>query len=469
MRVSRVKLRHSAAAPAFSLAEMMIALVILGFGLLVIGAALPVGLKYTRDTIERGTGEAAAEYALDVLERCIRLRRDLKASATATAPAYYSDLFVPRRDTTVTPERRTFPDHDYEPLIKVRPFVPPTFNLADDPDVDSLPSDLAPSVYRDVEAAVAEWVTRLLPLDAVFLEYDEPEWSSRPWTATLLPSVANVYPPVQAEGTWSAYEFVPAMGGHQETVNPVTELARRRAIQRDITWLAFYRRVSYADGSDPLLYEFIALAIRRPRGVAGGGGQLGFASFNPAGMISPRPGLAAGARGTPLITPTPVPWLGTFTRLPLVPDTAYAGADRVLDPDFLDPPELRFECHKDLFEVLMPGSIFIPAVNCDRPTGLGAAPTAGPRLAGFVPHAPNTLPIYEVTRSADLGGENYEIVVKNNGYYPWVRATGSTADWPVWVIPPAITGWQPDGTPIFDDRSPVLSVARRIVRLAEVP
>ncbi len=458
MRVSRVKLRHSAAAPAFSLAEMMIALVILGFGLLVIGAALPVGLKYTRDTIERGTGEAAAEYALDVLERCIRLRRDLRDSGGART--YYSDLFVPR-EPTVGLTNYTLPRDEYEPLIKVRPFVPPTFDLSLAPDVDSLPSDLAPSVYRDVESAIAEWVGSLPPAAPKFLEYDEPLVSSRPWTATLLPSVANVYPPVQAEETRSAYDYLPTMGGQPYAV---THLARRRAAERNVVWLAFYRRVSYADGSDPLLYEFIALAIRRPRGVAGGGGQLGFASFPPAGMISPRPGLAAGARGTPLITPTPVPWLGTFTRLPLIPDTAYEGPDRVLDPNFLDPPELRFECHRDLAKVLPPGSIFIPAANCDRPDAL-----SGVQLAGFVPHAPNTLPIYEVTRSAYLGGDDYEIVVKNNGFYPWVRATGSTADWPVWVIPPAITGWQPDGTPIFDDRSPVLSVARRIVRLAEVP
>ncbi|HRT42642.1 MAG TPA: prepilin-type N-terminal cleavage/methylation domain-containing protein, partial [Phycisphaerae bacterium] len=80
---------------AFSLAEMMIALVILGFGLLVIGAALPVGLQYERDMIDRATGQAAAEYALDVIEQRIRLVRD-PYDETLGKPSNYADIFQPR-------------------------------------------------------------------------------------------------------------------------------------------------------------------------------------------------------------------------------------------------------------------------------------------------------------------------------------------------------------------------------------
>ena len=77
-----------------------------------------------------------------------------------------------------------------------------------------------------------------------------------------------------------------------------------------------------------------------------------------------------------------------------------------------------------------PGSILIPAVNDDWPSAIQDSMTAGPdRYAGFVPHAPNALPIYEVESVELRGNGNYDVIVKNNGFYPWT-IDGNAARWP---------------------------------------
>src|SRR5512140_928880 len=81
----------------FSLAELMIALGVLAMGLLVIGAALPVGIQYSRDTINQATGQAAVSYALDLIEAHIAIERsvgrlNLGVPTLVKAPS----IFVPR-------------------------------------------------------------------------------------------------------------------------------------------------------------------------------------------------------------------------------------------------------------------------------------------------------------------------------------------------------------------------------------
>ena len=68
-------------------------------------------------------------------------------------------------------------------------------------------------------------------------------------------------------------------------------------------------------------------------------------------------------------------------------------------------------------------------------------------------------------------------MVKYNGYYPVVNGSSppgswgppAAQNWPVWVIPPASEGVDASGNPIFDNHSPILAVARRYVKLREVP
>ena len=104
---------------AFSLVELMIAMIILFFGLLVIGAALPVGMDYTRKTTEASIGEDATKYALDVLAGQIRMSRKI----------FRESIFRPRDgDTPISDPNGVEPDNypllpGYIPVFKVRPFV----------------------------------------------------------------------------------------------------------------------------------------------------------------------------------------------------------------------------------------------------------------------------------------------------------------------------------------------------------
>ena len=166
----------------------------------------------------------------------------------------------------------------------------------------------------------------------------------------------------------------------------------------------------------------------------------------------------------------PVPWLVVFQALPVPPVffTDGQSGDRFFDTSFPgDAPTLRFTCTQEVGRLLPEGSILIPAVNDDRPGGTQPPPPPAPnRFAGFVPHAPDALPIYEVVERPD----EFTVIVKNNGFYPWVNtATGCGAQhWPVWVIPPAFRERDSTGQPVFERRSPILAVARRYIRLREI-
>ncbi|RMF72898.1 MAG: type II secretion system protein, partial [Planctomycetota bacterium] len=125
---------------AFSLAELMIALVILGIGLLFIAAALPVGVEYAKRNVDRAAAEAAGVYAANTIEQYVRTSRLLVDSAYLqfnVTPVPRTDAifrprwlppgasvdplnFVPRVDLS-DPDPANW--IDYEPLIKVRPFV----------------------------------------------------------------------------------------------------------------------------------------------------------------------------------------------------------------------------------------------------------------------------------------------------------------------------------------------------------
>jgi len=114
------------------------------------------------------------------------------------------------------------------------------------------------------------------------------------------------------------------------------------------------------------------------------------------------------------------------------------------------------------------GSVFIPARN-DRLSRLDAGQTH------FGPLTRTGWPIYEVVSRPD----ETTVVVKYNGYFPvygeannpsnpstWRRAPA--ARWPVWVIPPAsedVVGSGSSARPVFTNKSPILAVARRYIRL----
>ncbi len=471
--------------PAFSLAELMIAIVILGLGLLFIAAALPVGLSYTRDTLDLAAGEAASEYALDTVEQCLRTSHNLVKPIIFPPQPRLDNLFRPRQN--IGPNYPLAP-RDPEPWIKVRPLV--MTNVVYGP-TGGPPSKGDEITYDTENATIAPWfpfagVNILLGLEKT--QYDAVAGRLRLGTYPMffpafpgfpgLPSVARVYPPITPDWPFTTTNFFVDLADGVLTPRPVLTPTlggseTLKALERRVVWTAFYRRLLYPqpgpDGSfgtlddiagDPLLYEVIVLVVRRPSV-----DHRFPIQDNSAG--NPAQPLAATVAGSEVLAPEP--WLVTFDpnwslppQPPLVVGTDYANTpDRPLLPAFSERPTLTFRCTREVGILLPVGSIFIPAVNDDWPRR-----TAALRRAGFVPHAPDALPIYEVVERPD----EFTVIVKNNGFYPWIDiATGQTpANWPVWVIPPAFRERDSTGQPVYERRSPILAIARRYIRLREI-
>jgi hypothetical protein len=502
----------------------MIALVILGLGLLFIAAALPVGLEYTRQTVDMGTAEAVGQYALEQLELTLRTSRDLYhhglAESLPAGPGIVrrlDNLHRPRNMVALAGANPTYPLREtYEPLIKVRPLAMGNVGMS----AVSLPED-SPGPERgaelvdNAELAISVYLSSVWGLpsnDPTVLrrEYEFPYDGSENWSDSLslvnhpvLPGLARVYPPADAVTTFSAEDFFdnedeyPRYQARSSTLE-IDRLRRERqkVIERRVAWTAFYRRLSYRGergpdnawytnddvAANPLLYELIVIVTRRtsvnhrfPRQAFNTGGLQDFEQ--PQALNTAQPGDRVGADRL-----APMPWLVTFDNsseaLPLlVAETDYHALhpdasntnyeERVLLPDnFTDPPTLTFRCTREVGVLLPVGSVFIPAVNDQRYVPPPAGP---PQQVGFVPSAPESLPIYEVVERPD----DTSIVVKNNGYYPWLNPGGGSLDashWPVWVIPPAFIEREPgsNGQPIYERTSPVLKVIRRVVTLREI-
>ena len=161
-----------------------------------------------------------------------------------------------------------------------------------------------------------------------------------------------------------------------------------------------------------------------------------------------------------------MPWLVVFNALPALPPyDPTLNSGRPIQPGAPEPPTLQFLADACTGPLLPAGSIFIPAVNDRSPNAIVGVP--GDQVAGFVPHAPDVLPIYEVIdRIANADG-TFNIIVKNNGFYPWTLDI-EPMHWPVWVIPPAFKELDGNG-PVYEDSSPIVAVARRIIRFRELP
>jgi hypothetical protein len=499
----------------------MIALVILGLGLLFIAAALPVGLEYTRQTVDLTDAEAAGQYALDQLELNLRTSKSLYDRSLFVATAGVSHrLDNIHRPRDMVPGQVGNPTRyvlrpTYEPVMKVRPLALGNIGMSlvgTEPSGASRGAELA----DNAEAAISLYLNSVWGVDASNLqtvrrEYEFPYDGSNSFNDRLslvnnpvLPGLARVYPPIEPVTTFSVAKFFdlsdnqyPTYAGrYRDDVFPDPSglhREREKAIDRRLACTAFYRRISYKgdNGPDdnwytnddiadnPLLYELIVVVTRRTsvrhRFPLQNLNSPGLATFEDPNALSPT--TTDDLVGVDRLAPTP--WLVTFDSTPqdggdwvtpvLTPgpgnDYVSLGTgpsfERVLTNNFTDPPTLTFRCTRRLGALLPEGSIFIPAANDQRyvPTGL-------PQQVGFVPSAPESLPIYEVVERPD----DTTVVVKNNGYYPWL-APGLTAQaWPVWIIPPAFAERYPGlGPPIYDDSSPILHVFRRTVTLRELP
>lgn len=518
---------HAATRPAFSLAELMIALAVLGMGLLVIAAALPAGVKYTKQTVDQATGAAAADYAFELIEQNVALRDKIVDPNTAPptlrhAPTLFQPRFPPGSGDLLKedgsfgadgildvgrPARLlTAPNPLVEPIVKVRPlFVQ---------NVEAQPGgggDEFNEREPEAENAIFRWLNMVwsggfaYPLDQRECQPgDSIAGFNRGWLRPALPSITTVYPAVTTDTEQKPSDFI----DNPYAPQPLSDAGgsplgyeTRKALERRTVWTAFYRRVSYAPEADPALYEFIVVVCRRPtkkhwfpvQDADYGGKPL---TGDPEPLSYDRGDYGA---------LTPVPWLVTFSplvnALPVPPMDGGGGApgystssgrsdgagDRSLAPDYEAPASLTFVASAAVGALLPKGSIFIPALNDWAPSALnlmapGGSLDPGPgggsdpdifiivnQMAGFVPSAPEALPIYTVTDRIARPDGRYDIVVPNNGLSPWVNenANPKSEYWPVWVIPPAAEG--PLGNATLSDQSPILTVQRRYVRLRELP
>jgi len=524
----------AAAVRAFSLAELMIALGILGIGLLIIAAALPIGMQKTRDTAEQALGDAATAYALDVVAARLRLPRDVAGD----------QLSAPRRDNLFRPRVGSLPNfgklapdpvvpgREYEPWIKVRPLV--TQNLwhtSRGTGSEPKPGTAFDTVNERIEGQIRGAVNRAWgkddpwPLEAFapeisppietglsrFLYSPAPPAQRSGWLPPALSVLETVYPAVAPDPVlikignrdvrFTQDEFFRSPDQRHglrtrlpaESWEPPPGSEAEKALARRVSWVTFYRRLAYDtvnEGGTALvapatrnLYEFIALAVVRPTDqhrfpVPHMRGASSWRLWNPK---EPQfdPDKAA------LV---PVPALVAFSRYDgwLTGGGSFANsAVEYLDNDLGRPmrpgsgrPTLRFECDERVGRLLPKGSIVIPAVNDDAPSlpvlyNPGLTSVANRRRSGFVPHASDVLPIYRVVDVVVPGRTNdpWVVVLEGNGFHPWT-SNEDVYSWPVWVIPPAfveVAGQGAARQPVFERRSPIISVARRVIALPEVP
>jgi hypothetical protein len=481
-------------AAAFSLAELMIALAILGMGLLVIGRALPAGVQLTKDAADLSTGAAAAEYGLDTVERrlCMRWQITDPLSTDPAAVVRPPTMFQPRLPVNMGDvSQNATPRVAYEPLIKVRPVF--TQNVVAGGNSGTVGNPIFNPQLTGYkiwsEEQIAQWF-----VEAGYGTGLAPNEYDLEWMRPAIPASEIVYPPVQyaeaaSERTPAAffnepYDFV--RWDHAAATE-----TREQVLTRTIGWVSFIRRVSYAEGSRRDLYELIAVAVRRPStnhrypvqarnsggmssSYGGGGIETSMARTTSGGDVgegdaTQRSITANTPYGYSLIdTAVPVPWLVTFEDW----DTTGLQYTTVISGDTTQrtmtqsPGKLVFTAGSDVGPLLPPGSVIIPATNDTRPTAYNTPGTNAVQYAGFVPSLDGPLPIYEVTEAVELTpGGAWEITVGDIGVYPWVSPPEAHDRWPVWVIPPAMeaTG----NVPQFSKHSPVLGVARRYVTLPE--
>lgn len=498
---------------AFSLVELMIAIVILGFGILVVGAALPVGMEYTQKTADAAIGEMATQYGLETIQQYVRTSADLVGqSFDPNLPFVRKDSLVRPRDNfpaTLFPLKRnpSNPLYSFEPAFKVRPFVFRNIDATPDRSLQlgetlvarSEETELLISKYLDDNSGVGE-----------FVEYDvSPTRGNYNFALTGdggpgpsnagqpgIPAILRVYPPVlpapdPAMGNPEMWRFrstyltsfikntPPSQARYAR--RGVGDRAREKAVSRLISWTAFYRRVSYDIGSDDLLYEVICIAAKRttrdhrfPQQAYFGEDRNKVFS-QPVAVPLTSDGQGSRSPGQPgADRVAPVPWLVYFTSFGVLPDFDDQFQDvngrRLLA---LDSSDMKFTCSLEVGVLLPAGSIFIPARN-NYFTGIGyvtrgLTPPVGVDV-GFFPHSPESLPIYEVAkRELNAAADEYIITVKNNGLYPYAvnKNNPVPSQWPVWVIPPSVKVTA-SGTHTFESESPIVGIARRFIRIPEI-
>ena len=511
---------RSAPRRAFSLAEMMIALVILGLGLLFIAALLPVGVEYSRQTTDLAAADATVDYAFETLRHYVRTSNPFAHIDTPGAPSQafvrIDNLFRPRRPGSGANEQ---PFNLYvaesndtawvEPRIKVRPLIGANVDLTPGQRwrqfVDRGESLTIPAAMRGVFNVAVNFTAPGSPLSDI----DVTGWLPAaqippPFNRTaglignpVLPSIARVYPPVSADSVLEPAGFINALPNQpprRVLDSSVNGYETRKAAERRMVWLAFYRRaandrLANAPGQatrlsrgDPLLYEFIVVVLRR----TSSSHRFPVQSFSATPTLNDfaQPAARVPAAGAATDTLIPEPWLVSIPTGDLTPPQNANGyfidrrglpagpvadhGDRFLTVGFTHPPRLRLTVTEPVGRLLPVNSYLIPAVNDSDLDGQTGYPQI--RNVGFIPSDPDALPIYKVVERPD----DTTVVLEGNGIYPWTLPNSLNAgpQWLFWVIPPAFTerytAGPLSGQPIYERRSPIVTIARRTFRIPEV-
>lgn len=546
-------------ARAFSLAELMIALVILGLGLLFIAAALPVGLEYTRQTIDMATADAAGDYAVRQLEMVLRTSRTIGDDTFIKSMSGIS-TFLPRIDNIHRPrdwnQLDAYPlNHkfrpSYEPIFKVRPLALGNISMK---EFSGETHTRGAEIIDNSELTIAAYLQGTIAINqfrpffsgaqpsSLRLEYDFFASEASPYGLLsfdrnpVVPGIARVYPPIEpiltneTDSGFSIQEFfsgLQTVSYHPYRSRPLNSSLdpemmyheRRKATDQRFVWTAFYRRISYksAVGPDrkwynptdttytnrssddvavaPLVYEVIYILVQRPT-VNHRFPRQDLTNPGVASFAQPRAlNIATDAGGLDRLAP--MPWLVTFKTgdpqsLPMLQAPAEYVAyqpnanavnywERMYQPTYNPPPTLEFICTANVGALLPPGSVFIPALNdqCYIPQNSLSEDSSSWSWApiqqvGFVPSAPEGLPIYEVLERVYNPRRPGEVIliVKNPGYHPWVGNTIPPAFaaqyWPVWIIPPAFERRDLEGQPVYEAKSPIVKIIRRTITLPEI-
>lgn len=317
----------------FSLAEMLIALAILAFGLLVVGAALPLGLRFTRESMDMINGEAAADQALAQISHSTRL------SKWRSADGQYTLDNVFRLD----PNSPTLTS-----LIRAFPLVLGNVDMTRDD------SDPANALVRDDHALllIRAWTYAVGFSEAkcAASEYDV-------WMPTVVPALERVYPAVTPGFTVADFASDPYEAPAYQPRDILTARERR------LGWTTLARQAYHASADTALLYEITTFVTRRP------GVDYGFpvqdwdwASREFYRLFQePRAAIDSGGTGEPLKRLLPEPWLVCFTELPQYSPGSYEAETSVL----------RFRCTPEVGRLLPVGAIFVPALTTQTGTTAG--------------------------------------------------------------------------------------------------
>jgi type II secretory pathway pseudopilin PulG len=494
---------------AFSLIELMIAIMILGLGLVMVATVFPVSLDITRDTLQKDITLSAVQTA----EATLRIKAPLQDPvypynslmfyrnslidlvAQGWGPGLWGteddsvpDVYSPTPDKAVTDAT--------DPLLwpNLPPRILPSWILSD--PVWTKPGNVARAraftgksawdgefdgfnttfimpqqnvLYVPTATGGKRSLSDLRPISPPFIQHIDPTTGKPAFRREILPVglADNVYPPVQAyrldnekkpfdgdarnTGTFNPYveRFDPAT---YDSANPTTDEAQylQDILSRRYFWTAIHHRISSSDNvRDMLLSIAITHRSELNNRFARQAGNAGVTGYNVAFDISPA------AYGTPnfeqLSAPQPDVDPSTDTVFPQ-PWLAWLGE---MDGEGKDVTVAR--CTPGLARLLQQDAFFVVAqsVPPDSGTPIVYAGTTFRVLSSHydVNAAPATFQMKwqglrpEGRAQLELAGPR---VVDGGGILYKQRI-------PIWVFPPPITR-DSTGKATFGPRSPVVGV-----------